>query len=82
MPVVARARVFRSGNSQAVRLPKEFRFRSPMVEIFRRGDEVVLREGAATLEEAFDLLAGLSPDFFAGGRKHELPLEKRAGFKI
>jgi antitoxin VapB len=82
MPVVTRARVFRSGNSQAVRLPKEIRFRSPVVEIFRRGDEVVLREGAATLEEAFDLLAGLSPDFLAAGRKPEFPLEKRAGFKI
>src|ERR1035438_7574106 len=38
------ARVFRSGNSQAVRLPKQFRFKSKEVEIFRRGNEVVLRE--------------------------------------
>lgn len=41
MPI---AKVFRSGNSQAVRLPKEFRFGAAQVEIFRRGDEVVLRE--------------------------------------
>ena len=81
MPAAIKTRVFQSGNSQAVRLPKEFRFRSPVVEIFRRGDEVVLRESAATLEEAFDLLAGLSPDFLAGGRKHELPMEKRTPFK-
>lgn len=81
MPLVTRARVFQSGNSQAVRLPKEFRFRSPVVEIFRRGDEVVLRESVATLEEAFDLLAGLSRDFFASGRKDDLPLEKRAKVK-
>lgn len=38
------AKVFQSGNSQAVRLPKEFRFDATEVEIFRRGDEVVLRE--------------------------------------
>jgi antitoxin VapB len=38
------AKVFRSGNSQAVRLPKEFRFKATEVEIFRRGQEVVLRE--------------------------------------
>ena len=38
------ARVFRSGNSQAVRLPKQFRLKSKEVEIFRRGDEIVLRE--------------------------------------
>ena len=81
MPAVTRARVFQSGNSQAVRLPKEFRFRSPSVEIFRRGQEVVLRETPATLEEAFDLLAGFPDDFFAGGRKDDLPLEKRARFK-
>ena len=31
------ARIFKSGNSQAVRLPKEFRFRAKQVEIFRRG---------------------------------------------
>jgi antitoxin VapB len=52
------AKVFKSGNSQAVRLPKEFRFASAQVEIFRRGDEVVLRElgRRRTLSE---LLAGL-----------------------
>ena len=81
MPAATKARVFQSGNSQAVRLPKQFRFRSAVVEIYRRGDEVVLRESAATLEDAFDLLAGLSRDFFAGGRKDDLPLEKRAKFK-
>src|SRR5262245_56847072 len=39
---MAIARVFRSGNSQAVRLPKEFQVKSKEVEIFRRGDEIVL----------------------------------------
>ena len=37
------AKIFKSGNSQAVRLPKEFQFDVSEVEIFRRGDEVVLR---------------------------------------
>ncbi len=36
--------VFTSGNSQAVRLPKDFRFSGKTVEISRRGDEIVLRE--------------------------------------
>lgn len=45
--------VFQSGNSQAVRLPKEFRFASKTVEIFRRGNEVVLREKPRTLGEAW-----------------------------
>lgn len=34
------ARVFQSGNSQAVRLPKEFRLNVEQVEIFRRGNEI------------------------------------------
>lgn len=46
------AAVFMSGNSQAVRLPKAFQFKSKAVEIYRRGDEVVLRERKQTLGEA------------------------------
>lgn len=53
------AKVFQSGNSQAVRLPKEFRFTSDEVEIYRRGDEIVLREKPRTLARAFELLCDL-----------------------
>ena len=38
-----KAKVFKSGNSQAVRLPKGFRLDVREVEIFKRGKEVVLR---------------------------------------
>jgi antitoxin VapB len=51
--------VYKSGNSQAVRLPKEFRLNSKEVEIFRRGDELVLREKPRGLERAFEILANL-----------------------
>lgn len=40
---MATARVFMSGRSQAVRLPKEFRFACDEVEISREGDALVLR---------------------------------------
>jgi antitoxin VapB len=59
---MATARVFRSGNSQAVRLPKEFRLQSKEVEIFRRGDEIVLREKGRGLARAFEILANLPED--------------------
>jgi antitoxin VapB len=72
------ARVFKSGNSQAVRLPKEFRFKAKEVEVFRRGDEVVLREKPANLARAFDLLASLPDDFDLPGRQNETP-QKRKG---
>ena len=71
------ARIFKSGNSQAVRLPKEFRFKSGQVDIFRRGDEVVLRERAQGLVRAFDLLTSLPDDFLAEGRKDALPQRRK-----
>jgi antitoxin VapB len=55
------AKVFRSGNSQAVRLPKQFRFDSDEVEIDRRGGEIVLRETTKDLTCAVELLCEL-PD--------------------
>ena len=60
---MATARVFRSGNSQAVRLSKEFRLKCTEVEIFRRDDEIVLREKAEGSGRAFEILAGLAADF-------------------
>ena len=72
------ARVFRSGNRQAVRLPKQFRFKSKEVEIFRRGDEIVLREKKGNMARAFELLAGLPDDFDVPDRENNLP-QKRKG---
>lgn len=73
------ARVFKSGNSQAVRLPKEFRFSGQEVEIFRRGDEVVLREKSKGLERAFWLLADLPIDIDAIERARKEPPQAREG---
>jgi antitoxin VapB len=72
------ARVFRSGNSQAVRLPKQFRFKSKEVEIFRRGNDIILREKEKSLARAFELLASLPDDFDLPNRDKEAP-EKRKG---
>ena len=71
------ARVFRSGNSQAVRLPKQFRLKSKEVEIFRRGNEIVLREPAGNLARAFELLADLPEDFELPRRERDLPQRRK-----
>lgn len=55
---MTQAAIFMSGNSQAVRLPKSFRFNGNSVEILRRGDEVILREKRQTLAQ---VLSGLPP---------------------
>jgi antitoxin VapB len=66
---MAAARVFRWGNGQAIRLPKEFQVRSKELEIFRRGEEIILREKRKGLARAYEIIADLPDDFFAGGRK-------------
>ena len=71
--IIKTAAVFKSGNSQAVRLPKEFQFDVSQVEILRRGDEVVLRRIPTDLTEAFDLLAALPDDFMQDGHQDGLP---------
>ena len=75
---MATARVFRSGNSQAVRLPKQFRLKSDEVEIFRRGEEIVLREKKGGLARAFEILSNLSEDVFKDERK-DAPPQTREG---
>jgi antitoxin VapB len=59
---MATARVFKSGNSQAVRLPKQFRLHSNEVEIFRQGEDLILREKSKGMERAYDILANLPID--------------------
>jgi antitoxin VapB len=56
------AAVFMSGNSQAVRLPKAFQFKSKRVHIERRGDEIVLREAPLTMAAFLENLPH-DPDF-------------------
>lgn len=72
------ARVFQSGNSQAVRLPKEFRFEVDQVEIFRQGNDIVLRQTPANAAAVFDLLADLPADFMADGREDSPPQERES----
>jgi antitoxin VapB len=75
---MATARVFKSGNSQAVRLPKEFRFKGDEVEIYRRGEEVVLREAPRGMERALEIIQDLPSDMFENIRDERRP-PKRDG---
>ena len=68
------ARVFTTGRSQAVRLPKEFRFDSETVLVHREGSSVILeplREWPAGYVESF---AGVPEDFERPAQGH---FEKR-----
>jgi antitoxin VapB len=70
------ARVFQSGNSQAVRLPKEFRFQTDRVEIYRRGDELVMREAPINATAIFDALVSMPTDFMNDGREDTPPQDR------
>ena len=63
------AKIFQNGNSQAVRLPKEFQFDTSEVQILRRGDEVILKKSPQNLARVFERLTGLSDDFMENGRQ-------------
>lgn len=66
------AKIFRSGNSQALLLPTEFSFDVDEVEISREGDAVILRPRLEQSRRWGSLYAaverGFSTDFMADGR--------------
>jgi antitoxin VapB len=72
------AKLFRTGRSQAVRLPKAFRFEGDAVRISRVGKKVVLEP----LDEGWDWLEGVvgqaSADFMAEGRDQPESQEREA----
>lgn len=73
------ARVFKSGNSQVVRLPKEFRMDADQVEIFREGQDIVLRQLPRNGAAVFDVLSSLPAHFMAEGRQ-DTPAQEREAF--
>jgi antitoxin VapB len=75
---MATAKVFKSGNSQAVRLPKQFRVKSKELEIEKRGNEIILREKPVGMERAFHLIASLPKEILNIRRGKDIP-QKRKG---
>jgi len=70
------ARVFKSGNSQAVRIPKEFHFEDDEVEIRRKGDSLILRPKKRSWAALIESLDKFTEDFMADGR-NQPPMQKR-----
>lgn len=72
-------KVFKSGNSMAVRLPKDCQLSGDTVEIIKKGNTIILREIPATLDKAFELMEHLPADYFANGIQ-DAPVEERGQF--
>ncbi len=69
-------KLFMSGNSQAVRIPREFQLEGAEVEIQRRGNTLVIRPKKQTWQPFTDSLTMFTDDFMGEGRQQP-PLQKR-----
>lgn len=66
------AKVFENGRSQAVRLPKKFRFTGDEVFVQRLGQAVILLPKGSSWQTFIEGLNGFSDDFMADGRECEI----------
>ena len=69
------AKIFMNGRSQAVRLPKEYRFDTDEVYITKQGDSVVISAKEPTWDEFFDSKSAFSDDFLAN-RQDDSPQDR------
>ena len=74
------AKIFRSGNSQAVRIPKEFQLEGSEVEIVKRGSSLVLRPCKRSWAPLFQSLNKFTDDFMKNGRKQPRTQKRRKAF--
>ena len=73
------AKLFTNGSSQAVRLPKEFRFTGNEVYAQKIGESVILVPKSKAWETFIEGINGFTDDYFnaLGNRRNdEIPLER------
>jgi antitoxin VapB len=66
-------KVFQSGNSQAIRIPKAFRLHTDEVGIIKKNNVLIIREKPTHLGHAFQLLTHMPDDFFHEERQDDKP---------
>lgn len=70
-------KLFKSGNSQAVRLPKEFRFKNNEVFIKKVGSAVILMPVKNAWDSLFKSLDKFSEDFMVSREQPEAQTRER-----
>lgn len=71
------AKLFENGRSQAVRLPKEYRFEGDEVSINKVGDIVILMPKENKWSGLLNSLELFSDDFMSDGREQPLDPQER-----
>lgn len=71
-------KLFKNGNSQAVRIPSELAYGSWDIELVieRQGDELRIRPAQRRIGDVLGKFAQFSPDFFAEGRGQNVEGER------
>jgi len=73
------AKVFKSGNSQAVRLPKALRFDVNEVDITKDGNNLIIKpvkQKQSSVVDAFVALMAMPDDFMIDGRGDTPAIER------
>lgn len=78
---VARAKLFMHGRSQAVRLPKEFRFEGTEVFVRRVGDDVALSsQQKPSMQTLIDAVNAFEPGFVMERNQPDMPDQREPLF--
>ncbi len=75
---MAITRVFKNGNSQSVRIPKEYRLEVDEVEIIRVGDSLVLRPVRKGLGRVLELFSSFSDEVLQERRQPPMQAREEA----
>lgn len=72
------AKVFENGRSQAVRLPKKFRFVGDEVVVQRLGNAVLLVPKEDAWQTFMNGINSFTDDFFEDGRSQDVPTARES----
>lgn len=77
---MATTKIFKNGNSQAVRIPAELAYNTWDIDLVieRQGDELRIRPAQRRIGNVLDTLARFSPNFMAAGRGDNTQAERDA----
>lgn len=73
------AKLFQNGKSQAVRLPKQFRFQGNEVKISKQGNKIILEPIENSWGKWFSSMDKFSDDFMDCGREQSETQERDWG---
>lgn len=72
-----KAKIFMNGKSQAVRLPKKYRFDADEIEVREHPLGVLLIDPKKRWNLLEEVMGSMGNDFFPNGREDDLPQDER-----